>query len=79
MYVNSKGIVLLAMTTLSYERDYDVSITQLKVVQNLNNSNLDIIVAAYEAEAGVQLKFKKDDITSFVADKCMTLLKEEIS
>ncbi|KAK2414374.1 hypothetical protein P8452_59842 [Trifolium repens] len=75
---NSKGIALLAMSTLFCERgDYVDAIEQLNGVQELSNSYLGIRVAAYEAQAGLHLELEQDDMASEVADKCIELVENE--
>ncbi|XP_058767258.1 uncharacterized protein LOC131640918 [Vicia villosa] len=75
---NSKGIALLAMSTLFSERgDYVDAIEQLDGVQELTNSYLGIRVAAFEAQAGLHLELEQDDMASAVADKCIELVENE--
>ncbi|PNY10555.1 TPR protein [Trifolium pratense] len=75
---NSKGIALLAMSTLFSERgDYVDAIEQLNGVQELSNSYLGVRVAAYEAQAGLHLELEQDDMASVVADKCIELVENE--
>ncbi|XP_004492165.2 uncharacterized protein [Cicer arietinum] len=75
---NSKGIALLAMSTLFCERgDYVDAIEELNGVQELSNSYLGIRVAAFEAQAGLHLELEQDDMASEVADKCIELVENE--
>ncbi|KAK7292936.1 hypothetical protein RJT34_15794 [Clitoria ternatea] len=75
---NSKGMALLAMSTLMSERgDYSDAIEKLDGVQEFTNSYLGIRVAAFEAQAGYYLEMGQDDKASAVADKCMELVENE--
>ncbi|KAJ1402626.1 Tetratricopeptide-like helical domain superfamily [Sesbania bispinosa] len=75
---NSKGIALLAMSTLMSERGkYSDAIEKLQSVQELTNSFLGVRVAAFEAQAGLHLELGQDDMASVVADKCVELLEKQ--
>ncbi|XP_027351937.1 uncharacterized protein LOC113862870 [Abrus precatorius] len=75
---NSKGMALLAMSTLLSERgEYGEAIEKLDGVQDLTNSYLGIRVAAFEAQPGFHLELGKDDLTSVVADRCIDLVEKE--
>ncbi|KAM7262701.1 hypothetical protein ACFE04_000384 [Oxalis oulophora] len=73
---NSKGLVLLAMSTLSYERGkVGEAIEKLQGVHDLKQSSLPIKVAALEALVGLNLQMGQDDTSSVLADKCVQLLE----
>ncbi|XP_027351920.1 uncharacterized protein LOC113862862 isoform X2 [Abrus precatorius] len=75
---NSKGMALLAMSTLLSERgEYGEAIEKLDGVQDLTNSYLGVRVAAFEAQAGFHLELGKDDLASVVADKCIDLVEKQ--
>ncbi|XP_057436949.1 uncharacterized protein LOC130729279 [Lotus japonicus] len=75
---NSKGIALLAWSTLLSERgEYGDAIEKLQSVQELTNSLLGVRVAAFEAEAGLHLELGQDDMASAVGDKCIELLEKQ--
>ncbi|XP_061349741.1 uncharacterized protein LOC133294980 isoform X2 [Gastrolobium bilobum] len=75
---NSKGIALLALSTLLSERgDYADAIEKLLSVQELTNSYLGIRVAAFEAQAGLHLELGQDDMASAVADKCVEFVEKQ--
>ncbi|XP_057498195.1 uncharacterized protein LOC130782794 [Actinidia eriantha] len=72
---NSKGTVLLAMSTLSYERgNFSEAIEKLQKVEDLNISSVGVRVAATEALVGLHLELGQDDIASTVADVCRHLI-----
>ncbi|KAJ4704639.1 Tetratricopeptide repeat (TPR)-like superfamily protein [Melia azedarach] len=69
-----RGIALLAMSTLLYERgNYMDAIEKLQKVEDFKNSYLGVRVAAMEALAGLNLQLGQDDTSSVVADKCLEL------
>ncbi|XP_076958007.1 uncharacterized protein LOC143633629 [Bidens hawaiensis] len=69
---NSKGLVLLAISTLLSERgNFDGAIEKLKKVNDSNVSCLPIRVAASEAVAGLHLELEEDDTSSNIADACL--------
>ncbi|XP_017220018.1 uncharacterized protein LOC108197051 [Daucus carota subsp. sativus] len=73
---NSKGLVLLGMSTLFSERgNYEEAIEQLKKVKDLAVSSLAIKVAASEALVGLHLELGQDDSSSVLADICLQLLE----
>ncbi|XP_022145629.1 uncharacterized protein LOC111015029 [Momordica charantia] len=73
---NSRGAVLLAMSTLLSERgNVQDAIDKLQRVEDLAHSSLDIRVAALEALAGLHLELGLDDSSSVIADKCSKLLQ----
>ncbi|KAI9116095.1 hypothetical protein K1719_013025 [Acacia pycnantha] len=72
---NSRGMVLLAMSTLLSERgDFDDAIEKLRIVQDLTSSFLGVRVAALEALVGLHLELGQDDKSSVLADKCLELM-----
>ncbi|TKY65995.1 hypothetical protein E2542_SST08857 [Spatholobus suberectus] len=75
---NSKGMAMLAMSTLLYERgEYSEAIEKLEGVQELTNSYLGVRVAALETQAGLLLELRQDDLAAAVADKCMKLVENQ--
>ncbi|RDX61544.1 hypothetical protein CR513_60223, partial [Mucuna pruriens] len=75
---NSKGMALLAMSTLLYERgECSEAIEKLDGVQELTNSYLGVRVAALETQAGLHLELRQDDLAVAVADKCMELVENQ--
>ncbi|KAF7825640.1 Tetratricopeptide repeat (TPR)-like superfamily protein, putative isoform 1 [Senna tora] len=73
----SRGMVLLAMSTLLSERgDFDDAIEKLRGVQELNSAFLGVRVAAIEALVGLHLELGQDDISSVLADKCLELIEK---
>ncbi|KAG7017278.1 hypothetical protein SDJN02_19141 [Cucurbita argyrosperma subsp. argyrosperma] len=73
---NSRGAVLLAMSTLFAERgDIHDAIDKLQRVEDLAHCSLDIRVAALEALAGLHLELNLDDSSSDIADKCLKLFE----
>ncbi|XP_028773003.1 uncharacterized protein LOC114730145 [Neltuma alba] len=74
---NSRGMVLLAMSTLLSERgDSDDAIEKLRSVQQLTSSFLGVRVAAFEALVGLHLELGQDDKSSVLADKCLELMEK---
>ncbi|KAJ6391566.1 hypothetical protein OIU77_025528 [Salix suchowensis] len=72
---NSKGMVLLAMSSLLSARgNYDDAMEKLQNIQDLVHSHLDVRVAAMEALTGINLEMGNDDTSSVLADKCLELL-----
>lgn len=72
-----RGVSLLAMSTLLYERgNYVEAIEKLQKVENFKNSILGVRVAAMEALAGLYLQLGQDDTSSVVADKCLQLCEK---
>lgn len=72
---NSKGMVLLAMSSLLSARgSYNDAMEKLQNIQDLINSHLDVRVAAMEALVGLNLEMGNDDTSSVLADKCLELL-----
>ncbi|XVE61922.1 hypothetical protein DITRI_Ditri06bG0077100 [Diplodiscus trichospermus] len=75
---NSMGTVLLAMSTLLYERGtFEEAIEKLYRVQDLTQSSLAVRVAAKEALVGLHLQLGQDDTSSVIADKCLELLDKD--
>ncbi|QCE11761.1 hypothetical protein DEO72_LG10g2998 [Vigna unguiculata] len=75
---NSKGMAMLAMSTMLYERgEYTEAIEKLDDVQELTNSYLGVRVAALETQAGLYLEMGQDDLASAVADKCMEVVQNQ--
>ncbi|XLT55800.1 hypothetical protein HN873_048404 [Arachis hypogaea] len=75
---NSKGIALLAMSTLEYERgEYDIALEKLQSIHELTNAYLGVRVAALEAEAGLYLELGQDDKASAIADKCVEVVEKQ--
>uniref|UniRef100_A0A5B6YNM5 MalT-like TPR region domain-containing protein n=1 Tax=Davidia involucrata TaxID=16924 RepID=A0A5B6YNM5_DAVIN len=72
---NSKGMVLLAMSSLLSERgNIDEAIEKLQRIQDLNFSSIGVRVAATEALVGLHLELGQDDASSVLADICLQLL-----
>ncbi|KAL5740567.1 hypothetical protein ACOSP7_029453 [Xanthoceras sorbifolium] len=72
-----RGIALLAMSTLLYERgNFAEAIEKLQRVENLKQSSLAVRVAAKEALVGLHLQLGEDDTSSVVADNCVELLRK---
>ncbi|KAL1359758.1 hypothetical protein AAHE18_04G130300 [Arachis hypogaea] len=75
---NSKGIALLAMSTLEYERgEYDIALEKLQSIHELTNAYLGVRVAALEAEAGLYLELGQDDKASAIADTCVEVVEKQ--
>ncbi|KAL3717150.1 hypothetical protein ACJRO7_008691 [Eucalyptus globulus] len=75
---NTRSVVLLAMSTLLYERgNLDEAIDKLQSVADLGNPSWGVKVAAMEALVGLHLEMGQDDTSSVVADKCLKLLEKE--
>ncbi|KAK6290478.1 hypothetical protein POUND7_002019 [Theobroma cacao] len=75
---NSIGTVLLAMSTLLYERgSFEEAIEKLRRVQDLTQSSLGVRVAAAEALVGLYLQLGQDDTSSVLTDKCLELLDKD--
>ncbi|GAB4833847.1 hypothetical protein Ancab_032094 [Ancistrocladus abbreviatus] len=75
---NSKGVVLLAISTLlSQSGNTDEAIQTLLRIQDLTSSSLGIRVAAVEALVGLNLELGLDDTSSVLADNCLKLLEKE--
>ncbi|GAB2295765.1 hypothetical protein Dimus_029920 [Dionaea muscipula] len=75
---NSKGMVLLAISTLLSERgNTDEAIQTLLRIQDLTSSSLGIRVAAMEALVGLNLELGLDDTSSVLADNCLKTLEKE--
>ncbi|XP_007026963.2 PREDICTED: uncharacterized protein LOC18597721 [Theobroma cacao] len=75
---NSIGTVLLAMSTLLYERgSVEEAIEKLRRVQDLTQSSLGVRVAAAEALVGLYLQLGQDDTSSVLTDKCLELLDKD--
>ncbi|CAN6576308.1 unnamed protein product [Malus baccata var. baccata] len=73
---NSRGMVLLAMSTLSSERgNFGEAMEKLQKVQDLTNSSVGVRLAALEALVGLHLELEQDDTSSVLADKCLELLE----
>ncbi|KAL8213703.1 hypothetical protein R6Q57_003152 [Mikania cordata] len=69
---NSKGLVLLAISTLlSERRNFIGAIEKLNTINDLNVSCFPIRVAAIEALAGLHLELEEDDTSSMIADACL--------
>ncbi|KAI3525845.1 hypothetical protein L1887_04974 [Cichorium endivia] len=69
---NSKGLVLLAMSTLLSERgNFVEAIEKLNTIKDLKVSSYPLRVAAMEALAGLHLELGEDDSSSVIADVCM--------
>ncbi|VVA28724.1 PREDICTED: LOC110642886 isoform [Prunus dulcis] len=72
---NSRGMVLLAMSTLSSERgNFDEAMDKLQKVQDLTSCSIGVRVAALEALVGLHLELEQDDTSSVLADKFLELL-----
>ncbi|KAK4582074.1 hypothetical protein RGQ29_025302 [Quercus rubra] len=75
---NSRGLVLLAMSTLCSERgNFDEAIEKLQGIEELRQSSLGVRVAAMEALVGLHLELGQDDASSVIADKCLELVEKE--
>ncbi|XP_024975845.1 uncharacterized protein LOC112513721 [Cynara cardunculus var. scolymus] len=69
---NSKGLVLLAMSTILSERGNLVeAIEKLNTIKDLKVSSFPLRVAATEALAGLHLESGEDDTSSVIADVCL--------
>ncbi|KAE9455592.1 hypothetical protein C3L33_12503, partial [Rhododendron williamsianum] len=72
---NSKGMVLLGMSTLFYERgNFSEAIDRLQKIEDLNISSMGVRVAATEALVGIYLELGQDDTASAVAEVCRQLM-----
>ncbi|XP_058209111.1 uncharacterized protein LOC131322031 [Rhododendron vialii] len=72
---NSKGMVLLGMSTLFYERgNFSEAIDRLHKIEDLNISSMGVRVAATEALVGIYLELGQDDTASAVAEVCRQLM-----
>ncbi|MFS8001609.1 putative tetratricopeptide-like helical domain superfamily [Helianthus anomalus] len=70
--VNSKGFLLLAISTLLSERgNFGGAIEKLNRFNELNVSCFPLRVAAAEALAGLHLELEEDDTSSVIADACL--------
>ncbi|GAV76558.1 hypothetical protein CFOL_v3_20031 [Cephalotus follicularis] len=77
---NSRGVVLLAMATLSYERgNFGEAIEKLQKVQDLKRSSLAYRVAAMEALVGLNLQLGQDDTSSVLANDFFKVVEENYS
>ncbi|CAN0926552.1 Subtilisin inhibitor 1 [Linum grandiflorum] len=75
---NSKGMVLLAISNLSFERgNSNDAMEQLQRILTLNKVSLGVRVAALEALVGVNLELGNDDASSALADECLQLLQND--
>ncbi|KAL8128727.1 hypothetical protein V2J09_017882 [Rumex salicifolius] len=75
---NSKGMVLLAVSTLLSERgNTDDAIQTLLRIQDLPSCSLGIRVAAMEALVGLNLELGLDDTSSVLADNGLNLFHKE--
>ncbi|KAK1426999.1 hypothetical protein QVD17_15681 [Tagetes erecta] len=69
---NSKGLVVLAISSLLSERGNLVgAIEKLNTINDLKPSCYPIRVAAIEALAGLHLELEEDDTSSVIADDCL--------
>ncbi|RVW33754.1 hypothetical protein CK203_074891 [Vitis vinifera] len=83
---NSRGMVLLAMSTLlseslvhnkpnlSFQGSFDDAIDKLQIIQGLAESHLGVRVASMEGLVGLNLQLERDDTSRVLADKCVQLL-----
>ncbi|KAJ4849162.1 hypothetical protein Tsubulata_028902 [Turnera subulata] len=75
---NTKGVVLLAMSNLSYKRGkYNDAMDKLRAVEDLVHPSFGVKVAATEALVGLNLELGLDDGSSSVADKCLGGIGED--
>ncbi|GMH10171.1 hypothetical protein Nepgr_012012 [Nepenthes gracilis] len=75
---NSKGMVLLAISTLLSEcGNTDEAIHTLLRIQDLTSSSVGIRVAAVESLVGLNLELGLVDTSSVLADNCLKLLEKE--
>ncbi|CAI0471862.1 unnamed protein product [Linum tenue] len=75
---NSKGMVLLAMANLSFDRgNFNEALEHLRRSHELEKTSLGVKVAALEALAGLSLELGNDDASSVLADKCLELLEKD--
>lgn len=75
---NTKGIVLLALSSLLSERGKtDEAMRALLMIQDLTSSSVGVRVAAMEALVGLNLELGLDDTSSVLADNCLKLLEDE--
>ncbi|XP_071908065.1 uncharacterized protein [Coffea arabica] len=66
---DSKGMVLLAMSTLLYERgNFAEAFEKLQSIQDLSSSSIAIRVAATEALVGIHLELDEDDASSVLTN-----------
>ncbi|KAF9595545.1 hypothetical protein IFM89_000633 [Coptis chinensis] len=73
---NTKGVVLLAMSTLLSERgDLNDGMEKLKEIRMLGSSHLGVRVAAVEGLIGLSLEKGQDGVALLIADTCSELLK----
>ncbi|KAM5560182.1 hypothetical protein ABKV19_021376 [Rosa sericea] len=71
---NSRAMVLMAMSTLLYERGrLDEAVEKLQKVEDLSSSSVGVRIAALEALVGLHLELKQDHTSSVLADKCLEL------
>ncbi|KAE8099350.1 hypothetical protein FH972_017339 [Carpinus fangiana] len=75
---NSRGLVLLAMSTLFSERgNFGEAVEKLQRIEDLKHSSLAVRVTALEALVGLHLELGQDDSSSVIADKCLELVEKE--
>ncbi|WOL04772.1 hypothetical protein Cni_G13494 [Canna indica] len=76
---NAMGMLLLAMSTLHYERgELKDSADKLEMVHKLGRVSLDVKVAAWESCAGLDLEAGQDVNALLVTDNCSYCLQSSI-
>ncbi|CAI0449537.1 unnamed protein product [Linum tenue] len=75
---NSKGLVLLAMANLSFDRgNFNEALEHLRRSHELEKASLGVKVAALEGLVGLSLELGNDDASTVLADKCLELLEKD--
>lgn len=75
---NSRGMVLLAMSDMLYERgSFSEAIDRLQGVLDLTQSSLGVRVAAMEALIALYMQLEQDDTSSVLADQCLEMLEND--
>ncbi|XP_074582019.1 LOW QUALITY PROTEIN: uncharacterized protein LOC141838441 [Curcuma longa] len=73
---NAMGMILLAMSTLLYERrELQDANEKLEAVHQLGRASIDLIVAACEGRVGLNLETGQDANSLLLADDCSHLLR----
>ncbi|KAG6515961.1 hypothetical protein ZIOFF_026407 [Zingiber officinale] len=73
---NAMGMILLAMSTLLYERgQLQDANEKLEMVHQLGRASIDLIVAACEGRVGLNLETGQDANSLLLADNCSHLLR----
>ncbi|KAK9082823.1 hypothetical protein Scep_029294 [Stephania cephalantha] len=75
----TQGTVLLAMSTLLYERgDINEAVEKLQGILGLSKSSLSLQVVAMEALIGLSLEIGQDVTSLLVAERCTELVKTSL-